>query len=80
MTSLKTLIAAALVAGASTAAFAQSENGADLYGTAGKAATVQTFEGRTVIIEGRNAVEAAPVYQVAPVAGDIVVDPARAPN
>lgn len=87
MTSIKTLLAAALVAGASTAALAQSDNAVDLYATIGAPATVQSFESRSVgtssrvvIIEGRNAVEYAPVYEVRPIAGDIVVDPARNPN
>jgi hypothetical protein len=87
MTPIKTLLAAALVAGASTAALAQSDNAVDLYATIGDRAPVQTFEGRAVgtqsrvvVIEGRNAVEYAPVYEARPIAGDIVVDPARAPN
>jgi hypothetical protein len=87
MTRFKMLLAAALAAGASTAALAQSDNAVDLYATIGDRPVVQSFEGRnvglssrTVVIEGRNAVEYAPVYEMAPVASDIVVDPARNPN
>jgi hypothetical protein len=87
MTSIKTLLAAAFVAGASTAALAQSDNAIDLYATIGDRPVAQSLEGRNAVIEsrnavieGRNAAEAARAYQFAPVAGDIVVDPARNPN